>query len=73
MKICPFCQQDVVWHVRLTPIPAQDFFMCFECDAVWLEGQPVSDQAGTTFDKHMHSLGFRDGRTLRGSKCSVNT
>jgi hypothetical protein len=30
--------------------------MCFECDSVWLEAQPVSDQAGTTFDKHMRSL-----------------
>lgn len=31
--------------------------MCFECDSVWLEDQPVSDQAGATFDEHMQSLG----------------
>lgn len=32
--------------------------MCFECDSVWLEDQPVSDQAGTTLDKYMQSLGY---------------
>ena len=31
--------------------------MCFECDSVWLEDQPVSDLLGTVFDKHMQSLG----------------
>ena len=31
--------------------------MCFECDSVWLDNQLVSDQAGTTFDKLMKSLG----------------
>ncbi len=31
--------------------------MCFECDSVWLESQLISDKAGTTFDKHMQSLG----------------
>lgn len=57
MKLCPFCQQDAVWHARLKSAPQHRFLMCVECDSVWLEGQPVSDQAGTTFDKHMQTLG----------------
>lgn len=57
MKICPFCHQDAVWHVRLKSEPKHSFLMCFECDSVWLEGQTVSDQAGTTFDRYMESLG----------------
>lgn len=57
MKLCPFCQQDVVWRVRLKTMPEHCFLMCFECDSVWLENQLVSDQAGTTFDKYMQSIG----------------
>jgi hypothetical protein len=57
MKFCPFCHQDVVWFVRLKTLPEHGFLMCFECDSVWLKDQPVSDQAGTTFDKYMQSLG----------------
>ena len=58
MKICPFCEQDAVWRVRLKTISDMRFLMCFECDSVWLENQPISDQAGTTFDKHMLWLGL---------------
>ena len=57
MRICPFCHQDVVWRVRLHSNPATLFMMCFECDSVWENGQPVSDQFGTTFDKYMCVLG----------------
>lgn len=57
MKICPFCQQDAVWLVRLKLSPEKRFLMCFECDSVWEENQAVSDQAGTTFDKFMRALG----------------
>lgn len=57
MKLCPFCQQDAVWHVRLKTTPAHRLLMCFECDSLWLENQPISDQDGTTFDKYMQSLG----------------
>lgn len=57
MKICPFCQQRAVWRVRLKTMPEHHFSMCFECDSVWLENQPVSDQSGTIFEKHMQLLG----------------
>ena len=53
MKVCPFCQQDIVWHARLKSDLNYNFLMCFECDSVWLADQPVSDQAGTTFEAHM--------------------
>ncbi|KMT54817.1 hypothetical protein ACR52_15195 [Pseudomonas fildesensis] len=58
MKLCPFCLQDVVWRVRLKTMPEHRFLMCFECDSVWLEDQPVSDLVGTVFDRHMQSLGL---------------
>jgi hypothetical protein len=57
MKICPFCQQDAVWLVRLRSSPEHRFAMCFECDSVWHGEQPVSHQVGTTFDKYMRELG----------------
>jgi hypothetical protein len=58
MKLCPFCEQDAVWRVRLKSCPVQSFAMCFECDSVWRDEQPISDQAGTTFDDHIRSLGM---------------
>jgi Zn-finger nucleic acid-binding protein len=57
MKLCPFCQQDAVWLVRLKSSPEHQFKMCFECDSVWTDNQVVSDQAGTTFDKYMQAMG----------------
>ena len=57
MGLCPFCEQDFVWRVRLKSDPLIHFSMCFECDSVWLEDQAISDQGGTTFDKHMYSFG----------------
>lgn len=57
MTLCPFCDQDAVWHCRLTSSPDCRFSMCFECDAVWLVDQEISDQHGTTFDQYMESLG----------------
>ncbi|SDT36249.1 hypothetical protein SAMN05216598_5260 [Pseudomonas asplenii] len=61
MKLCPFCLQDVVWRVQLKTMPEYHFLMCFECDSVWLEDQPVSDLAGTVFEKYMQSLGLAPG------------
>jgi Zn-finger nucleic acid-binding protein len=58
MKICPYCEQDAVWVVRLKSRPDTHFMMCFECDAVWLENQLVSAQAGTTFDKYVRTQGL---------------
>ena len=58
MKLCPFCQQDAIWRVRFKSSPKQSFAMCFECDSVWYDKQPISDQIGTTFDKYMHTLGM---------------
>lgn len=57
MKLCPYCEEDMVWRVRLKNAPQHRFLMCAECDSVWLEDQTVSDQAGTTFEKHVQSLG----------------
>lgn len=58
MKLCPYCQQDVVWRVRLKTSQEWQFSMCFECDSLWLDDQPVLNQVGTTFDKYAESLGL---------------
>jgi len=57
MKLCPYCQQDAIWRVRLKVKPELCFSLCFECDSVWLLDQPISDQVGTTFEKYMQALG----------------
>jgi hypothetical protein len=57
MKICPYCHQDCVWFVRLRSVPEIRFKMCFECDSVWMQEQPVSDGAGSRFDTFMIQLG----------------
>jgi Zn-finger nucleic acid-binding protein len=53
MKICPYCQQDAVWRVNLISKPEHIFFMCFECDSVWLDNQIISDKTGTNFRDFM--------------------
>jgi hypothetical protein len=58
MKLCPFCEQDVVWLVRLRSAPHVEFKMCFECDSVWKPGQEITNQGGTTFEAHMKDLGL---------------
>ena len=57
MKICPYCEQDSVWKVRLHPPAEFTFAMCFECDSVWVQGDLISDQTGTNFADLMSSVG----------------
>lgn len=57
MKICPYCEQDAVWRVRLKNEIDFRFSMCFECDTVWKEDEDVSDRGGSTFDRLMKSTG----------------
>ena len=55
--MCPYCQQDAVWKVKMRSTPTIVFTMCYECDAVWLDGAPITNKAGMTFDKYLKSLG----------------
>lgn len=55
--ICPYCEQDVVWRVRLASAPHYRFAMCFECDSVWLDNEVISDETGTNFEKYMNDIG----------------
>ena len=59
MKICPYCEQDAVWIIRLKSTPNTTFKMCFECDTLWDKDQLVSDESGTTFDKYMENKGAK--------------
>lgn len=57
--LCPFCEQDMVWEVKLDSVPSRRFKMCFECDSVWTADQSVSDQYGSRFDTLMKMWGLR--------------
>jgi Zn-finger nucleic acid-binding protein len=56
MKMCPYCEQDAVWHVGLHTSANFTFSMCFECDSVWPQGEEVSDETGTNFEAFMSSI-----------------
>lgn len=56
MKICPCCEQDAVWLVRIIGVPEHQFLMCFECDSVWEEGEPITTETGSSFDDHMKAI-----------------
>lgn len=58
MKLCPFCEQDGVWLVRLRAAPQVEFKMCFECDSVWKPDQEITISEGSTFEVHMKDLGL---------------
>lgn len=55
---CPFCDEDMVWEVKLDSEPPRRFKMCFECDSVWTSDQSVSDQCGSRFDTLMKTWGL---------------
>lgn len=57
MKICPYCEQDAVWMVKLVSLADCEFSMCFECDSVWTTNEPISDETGTNFENYVTSLG----------------
>lgn len=57
MRVCPYCEQDAVWEVRLHTSVNFTFSMCFECDSVWPQGEVVSDETGTNFEDFMNSIG----------------
>jgi hypothetical protein len=59
MKVlCPYCEQDMIWDVRLKSDPGRHFKMCFECDSVWTATQKISDQEGSRFDTLMKTWGL---------------
>lgn len=55
--ICPYCEQDVVWRVRLASARHCRFAMCFECDSLWRDNEVISDEGGTNFEQYMHETG----------------
>jgi hypothetical protein len=57
IQICPYCQEDAVWLVKLKSTPEHRFAMCFECDSVWMPDQAITNQDGTRFDVLMIKLG----------------
>jgi hypothetical protein len=56
MLICPYCEQDDVWEVRLKD-PEQNVVMCLECETVWLAPGDVKYGKGLNFEDFMAGHG----------------
>jgi hypothetical protein len=56
MVVCPYCEQDYVWEVSIRDLPGS-FYMCLECDTVWLPSQDVKDGEGQNFEDFMTQRG----------------
>ena len=54
--ICPYCEQDFIWRVRLSSVPHIRFALCPECDSVWQDNEVISDQGGTNFEQYMSDI-----------------
>lgn len=56
MKVCPYCEQDDLWHVSITGVD-EDAVMCGECDTVWKHNEEVVYGNGKNFDDFMAAHG----------------
>lgn len=65
--LCSHCGQD--WLERfMTRIPEEPFYMCPECESIWLEGQDVHDDTEMYLGEFLESRGITwDGIT----KCTT--
>lgn len=57
MIICPYCEQDGVWQVRLDVLSEETYCMCFECDTLWKPDEPVEYGTGQNFETFMEARG----------------
>ena len=55
--ICPYCDQGSVHKVRVKRTGAK-LYLCDECDTVWCENEPVTDETGAPFDIIATGLGI---------------
>jgi len=56
MKVCPYCEQDDLWHVAITNVD-DNAVMCRECDTVWKHEEKVVYGNGKNFDNLMAENG----------------
>ena len=54
--ICPYCEQDYVWKVRIRDV-SQNVVMCLECDTVWDSAADVGLGKGLIFERFMAERG----------------
>lgn len=45
---CPYCMQGLILKAKLK-IDNSIVFICNECDTVWKEHEPISNQTGKSF------------------------
>ncbi|MDG6095789.1 hypothetical protein LOC54_12010 [Acetobacter sp. AN02] len=57
--ICPYCQQDRVWRIRLQGESEEGYphAFCFECDTLWENGDIINDLTGINYEDYMESKG----------------
>ena len=52
MVICPYCEQDDLWVVRLNTL-GRNAVLCYECETTWLVPSDVEFGKGQNFEKFM--------------------
>jgi Zn-finger nucleic acid-binding protein len=57
MIVCPYCEQDYVWEVSIENIPGL-FYMCLECDTVWMTTEEINNSTGCIFTNFMRNRGI---------------
>lgn len=61
MKVaCPRCKQGWVCKVRYRQ-SGEVFFICEECEALWLENQPIATERFADFQTYFQTRGQRVG------------
>jgi len=64
--ICPYCEQDGVWQVRIDSLGEGAYCMCFECDTLWQPGEVVEYGTGLNFESFMEVRGQKaDWTTIK--------
>ena len=57
--ICPYCEQDRVWRVALTPYATDQYphAFCYECDTYCDNGDVIDNQSGKTLKFYLEQRG----------------
>lgn len=57
MIICPYCEEDGVWQVRIDGLGTETYCVCLECDTLWQPGEAVEYGTGRNFEGFMEARG----------------
>ena len=55
--LCPYCEEDILWQIMLDHSDGEVYFMCFECDTIWMQADTVMFGTGTNYELFMKRHG----------------